>query len=220
MVEGVSARPVSTQSATASAEREVTLTGEPLGHRDRLISAMAASIQEKGYRDTTVADVVRLARTSRRNFYEHFEDRDACFLALFDATNQAMLQQIAHAAKPDASVETQVDNAVDAYISYVTAEPSLYASFVREMPGLGASGAQRGQLTLERFAEMLVELVADTRRAQPGVTARPLDMDTAIMIVGGLRELLIISLHQGRDMHEVRASVGRTIKAILAATIM
>ena len=38
----------------------------PTDRRDRLIDAMAASIEEKGYRDTTVADVVRLARTSRR----------------------------------------------------------------------------------------------------------------------------------------------------------
>ncbi len=58
-------------------------------HRDRLIAAMAASIEAKGYRETTVADVVRLARTSRRTFYEHFVDRESCFLALFDATNDA-----------------------------------------------------------------------------------------------------------------------------------
>ena len=178
---------------------------------------MAASIEAQGYRDTTVADVVRLARTSRRNFYEHFEDRDACFLALFDATNQSMLQQIAGAVDPDLPLDEQVDRAVDAYISSVTGQPALYSSFVRELPGLGEAGAVRGQATLERFAEMLVGLVDAGRRVQPGMTARPLDMDTAIIIVGGLRELLVISLQQRRDMRQLRASVGRTIKAILTA---
>src|SRR5690348_16174648 len=76
-------------------------TADPGGHRERLIAAMAASIVEKGYRDTTVADVVRLARTSRRSFYEHFEDRDACFLALFDTTNDVMMDEIAAAVHPD-----------------------------------------------------------------------------------------------------------------------
>ena len=61
--------------------------GEQPGHRERLIAAMATAIEVNEYRETTVADVVRLARTSRRSFYEQFEDRDACFLALFDATN-------------------------------------------------------------------------------------------------------------------------------------
>ena len=65
------------------------------GHRERLIDAMAESIQAKGYRETTVADVVRIAHTSRRTFYEHFEDREACFLELFDATNDQMMDEIA-----------------------------------------------------------------------------------------------------------------------------
>ena len=95
-------------------------TGEPLGHRDRLIAAMATAIEQQGYRDTTVADVVRIARTSRRNFYEHFDDRDACFLALFDATNDAMMHAIAAAVHPDRPLEEQVDAAVDAYIENVT----------------------------------------------------------------------------------------------------
>jgi AcrR family transcriptional regulator len=203
-------------STPAPAETPVPARdGGPAGHRDRLIAALAVSVREKGYRDTTVADIVRLARTSRRNFYEHFEDRDGCFLALFDATNQAMLEEIAAAVDAELTLDEQVDRAVDAYIANVTAQPALYASFMRELPALGEVGAKRGQATLERFAQMLVGLVDAGRRAQPDFQAPPLDMDTAIITVGGLRELLVISLYQGRDTRELRASVGPTIKAIL-----
>ncbi len=190
------------------------------GHRERLIAAMAVSIEEKGYRDTTVADVVRIARTSRRNFYEHFADREACFLALFDATNDAMMEQIADAVHPDRPLDQQVDSAVDAYIANVSAQPALYRSFVRELPGLGQAGADRGLATLERFAGMLVGFVDSGRRAQPDLGLRPLGMDTAIIIVGGLRELLVIALQRGRDMNELRASAGETIKAILNGTLL
>src|SRR6201995_1012564 len=108
-----------------STSRSEALAAEPTGHRDRLIAAMATSIEEKGYRDTTVADVVRIARTSRRNFYEHFADRQACFLALFDATNEAMMVQIADAVHSDQPLDDQVDHAVDAYIANVSAQPAL-----------------------------------------------------------------------------------------------
>lgn len=195
-------------------------SGEPVGHRERLIAAMATSIEEQGYRDTTVADVVRIARTSRRNFYEHFVDRDACFLALFDATNDAMMEQIAAAVHPDEPLEQQVDAAVDAYIDNVSRQPALYASFVRELPALGRAGADRGLATLERFAAMLVSLVESGRAVQPGIAARPLTMDTAIIIVGGLRELAVISLQRGRDVRELRAGAGSTIKAILAGALL
>jgi AcrR family transcriptional regulator len=202
-----------------SAAHHGALAAEPTGHRERLIAAMATSIEEKGYRDTTVADVVRIARTSRRNFYEHFADRDACFLALFDATNEAMMREIADAVQFDRPLDEQVDRAVDAYIDNVAATPALYRSFVRELPGLGQAGADRGLATLERFAEMLVGFVESGRQAQPEIALRPLAMDTAIIIVGGLRELLVIALQRGRDMRELRASAGETIKAILGGAV-
>lgn len=199
-------------------QREVA--SEPAGHRERLIAAMATSIKDKGYRDTTVADVVRIARTSRRNFYEHFEDRDACFLALFDATNEAMMNEVAAAVHPDWPLDRSVDAAVDAYIDNVSQQPELYASFVREMPGLGRTGAERGLATLERFAALLVALVDSGRAAQPELGARPLPMDTAITIVGGLRELCVISLQRGRDVRELRASAGATVKSILVGALL
>jgi AcrR family transcriptional regulator len=199
---------------------EPAVTLERLGHRERLIAAMAASIEQKGYRETTVSDVVRIARTSRRTFYEHFEDREACFLALFDSANDATIEQIAAAVRPDRPPEEQVDQALEAYIDSVLARPALYRSFVRELPGLGQAGADRQLAVIERFARLLVELVESGRRAQPEMGARPLTMDTAIMIVGGLRELAVISLQHGRDLRELRAAAGEPIKAILLGALL
>ena len=48
--------------------------------RRRLLDGLAESIVAIGYRNTTVADIVRLARTSRRTFYEHFASKEECFV--------------------------------------------------------------------------------------------------------------------------------------------
>lgn len=189
-------------------------------HRERLIAAMAASIEAKGYRETTVADVVRIAHTSRRTFYEHFDDREACFLALFDALNDATMEEIAAAVHPDNPLGEQVDHALDAYFDSILTQPALYQSFVRELPGLGQAGADRQTAVIERFARLLIGLVESGRREQPDIGLRPLTMDIAIMIVGGLRELAVISLQQRRDMRELRETAGQTVKAILSGTLL
>lgn len=176
---------------------------------------MAAVIADQGFRESTVADVVRIARTSRRTFYEHFEDRDACFLALFDATNDALMLSIAQAISPELTPEEQIDGALDAYIEAVADHPALYRSFVRELPGLGLAGAERQMAVIERFADLLVELVDSGRRAQPELGMGPLDRDAAIMIVGGLRELAVIALQRERDIRKVRGPASRTLRAII-----
>jgi AcrR family transcriptional regulator len=190
------------------------------GHRERLLAAMAASIEEKGYRETFVGDVVRLARTSRRSFYEHFSDREDCFLALFDATNEALIEQVAASVQPERPWDEQVDVAVGAYLDAVAARPALSHSFVRELPALGREGEGRQRAGIERFADLLVSLVESGRRVQPEVASHPLARDTAIIIVGGLRELMIIAAEQGRDVREVRPVAAQAVMAILDATVL
>jgi AcrR family transcriptional regulator len=180
-----------------------------------LIEAMAKSIERKGYRQTSVADVVRIARTSRRTFYEHFADRDACFLALCDATFDRLIERIAATFRPDAPWEEQVDVAVGVYIDGVAERPGLWASFAREVPGVGRAGVDRAQEVTERVATMLIALVESVRREQLDVVARPLPFDMAFVIVVGLRELTITALERGRDLEELRATASAIVKTIL-----
>lgn len=212
----MTSRPVSTQPPTPEPEA----ADERAGHRERLIAAMAQSIEEKGYRQTLVADVVRIARTSRRNYYEHFRDRDACFLAAFDDANADAIARIAAAVRPERPWEEQVDAALGTYLEVIMARPGLWQSFARELPALGRDGAARQRAAMARFAELLVGLVESGREAQPELYTSPLTTDLALIIVGGLRELVISATEQGRDLRELRPVAAQTVKAILQATVL
>lgn len=179
-------------------------------HRDRLLAGMAAAVAERGLQRTTVADVVRHARTSRRTFYEHFEDRDACYLALFDAAVDAQMAEVAAAVRPGAIGE-QVDRVIAAWLRSLAAQPDLSASFVRDLPALGQRGAARQHEVVERFAGLLVALAHD--REDVG----PLSRDMALMVVAGLRELVVTAVEHGRDVHELRPVATRLIRAVIAA---
>jgi len=51
--------------------------------KDRLSWSLVELIQEKGYDNTTVKDVVSRAEVSRSTFYAHFDDKDEMFLQHF-----------------------------------------------------------------------------------------------------------------------------------------
>src|SRR5436305_12472353 len=64
--------------------RSVTREDVELNHRERLYGATVAVTAGKGYAETTVTDVIRVAGVSPNTFYKYFEDKEACFLATLD----------------------------------------------------------------------------------------------------------------------------------------
>jgi len=193
-----------------------TLPKLPLSssHRDRLIAGLADSIRERGYRDTKITDIVAHARTSRRSFYEQFDDRDACYLALFDTTSDLLVTAVEASVDPTAPWQEQVDRALGTYVEAIAAEPELTVSFIRELPALGERGAARQRATIEVFARLLVRLVANESMQRSGV--EPVSLAKAVMLVGGLRELLAHTVEAGHDIGEVQAVAAEVIKGALA----
>ena len=53
--------------------------------RERLFAAMVATVSEKGYEATTVADIGELSGVSKSSYYEHFSDKQGGFLATVEA---------------------------------------------------------------------------------------------------------------------------------------
>jgi AcrR family transcriptional regulator len=54
--------------------------------RARILSAAARVVEELGYEGMSVARITSRAGVSRRTFYDQFDGREECFLALFDQT--------------------------------------------------------------------------------------------------------------------------------------
>src|ERR1039458_2605366 len=63
----------------------------------RLETAMVDSIGQKGYRATSVADVIARAGGSRETFYEHFDNKQECFLATYDVVWAQSRRRVARA---------------------------------------------------------------------------------------------------------------------------
>ncbi len=67
-----------------------------------MLRALAATVAEKGYPATTVAEVVDRAATSQRTFYEHFANKEEALLAALDSGSAQMLGTVAARLPPRA----------------------------------------------------------------------------------------------------------------------
>ena len=185
--------------------------------RQRLLDALEESIAEDGYPRTTVADIVRRARTSRRTFYEHFDSREACFVALLTEANAEQVRQISAAVDANAPWKSQVRQAIEAWISSGESRSSLMLSWIRDVPSLGdaARGLQRD--AMENFIEM-VRALADTGEFRAAGVG-PFSRQRIIMLLGGLQELTAITVEEGGRMSDVTDEAVDASIALLAPRV-
>jgi AcrR family transcriptional regulator len=66
---------------------------------ERLIEAMIATAARYGYGETSVARVVAHAGVSRATFYQHFADKEACFLAAYREVAQRVAVELKFAGE-------------------------------------------------------------------------------------------------------------------------
>src|SRR6202035_2450500 len=83
--------------------------------RERLLRAMASCTSELGYQGTTVGDVVRVARTSRSAFYEHFADKQQCFLEVYALMTAAFIAAALEAAASVESWQQKLERGIGTY---------------------------------------------------------------------------------------------------------
>jgi AcrR family transcriptional regulator len=185
----------------------------PDAFRGRLLEGLAQSITERGYRETTVADVVRNAKTSKRTFYDQFASKEECFIELLRANNENMIRGIRGAVDADADWTDQIHSAASAYVEHIAARPAITLSWIREAPALGAVSLPLHRIALGQFADMLIDLTDSPGFRRAGLP--PLTRPMAVILVGGLRELTALTVEAERDVREILGPTVSAAQAIL-----
>ncbi|MFW5473437.1 TetR/AcrR family transcriptional regulator [Knoellia sp. CPCC 206450] len=157
---------------------------------NRLIDALGTALVEQGLARTTVADVARIAGTSKRTFYEHFATKDEAFLALYDTRATRLVDAIsAVVTDPAAPIEEQVRGGVAAYLRFLAENPELARAHILESHALGELGLRARRALMDGHAAYLRELVDRARGHHPDL--RTLGEAESVAIVAGLTELTL-----------------------------
>ena len=181
----------------------------------RLMEGLAASIREKGLAGTQVSDIVRHAHASRRTFYNHFEDKEACFVELMTTLADAFLAEVDAAIDREAPIATQIEQAIDTYLSLVTGDPDLTSTFAS--PALGERTVLAQREGFERYAELIVAVVEGDSARDPRVA--PISIERAYMLVSGLHHTLVRALVRGEELGRVSAEFKAVMKLVLSGPV-
>lgn len=92
--------------------------------RERLLDATEVLIGEKGAARTTIEAIVKEAGVSSATFYEHFRDKEACFVAAFERAVEALRAEVRGALPSTGSREERVRTGLGALLAAVDAEPA------------------------------------------------------------------------------------------------
>lgn len=185
-------------------------------HRLRLLEGFAAAVSARGYASTTIADIVKNARVSKRTFYEYFADKEECFLALYDEAIDILIKGIERALRaPAASWQAQLDAGLDAYLTALEQNPPLTRACLLEIQAAGSRALELRLRGHAKFASLLRAFVERTRIEHPEL--RPLSMPMATAVVGGIDELLLVNVESGAKsrLTELRVTASELMRAVL-----
>jgi AcrR family transcriptional regulator len=93
--------------------------------RERLLAAIVEEAAGRGYRATTITEIVKRASVSTRDFYELFDGKEDCFLAAFDIVRDHVEDLVTSAAAAEGDWSHQVSAALRAALEFFAAEPDL-----------------------------------------------------------------------------------------------
>jgi AcrR family transcriptional regulator len=125
--------------------------------RSRLLAAAAATFDELGYEQTSVGRITTRARVSRRTFYELFDNREACLVALLDEVAGRVEGELEAADLEGLVWCERVRGGLWTILSFLDSEPVLARICVVQALHGGPPALERRERILARLAGVLDE---------------------------------------------------------------
>jgi len=154
--------------------------------RERLIAGLTAALYEVGYQKTTVSLIGQRAAVSKSDFYKHFQSKDECFFAAYEAAIAQIREQVlaACSAHEESEWSPRMQDGIAALLAFLASDPALASISLVE-------GLRAGRGIYDRYQAAVESFVPYLRRGAPrapGGGKVPAATDEAV--VGGIASLL------------------------------
>jgi AcrR family transcriptional regulator len=157
-----------------------------------MVDATIDVVGEKGYAELTVADVIKRAGVSRRAFYEHFSNREECFLATYDSIMTESSRAVARAFGEASGLPYNAQGAIEEVFKRALRRPDAMRVLMVEIGTAGPEGIMRR----ERLGVAYESSLRESLGLPPG--PGPIPNPVLRGVIGGLGAVLYSHVQSGR----------------------
>jgi AcrR family transcriptional regulator len=119
--------------------------------RERMLDATSRAVSELGYPALTVAAILERAGVSRKTFYEHFADKEECFLAAYDVVVEGLVRAVGEAYNREDTWREKIRAGLGEFLRFLAAEPNFARMCIVEVLAAGPSALQRRDGAMRMF---------------------------------------------------------------------
>jgi len=123
--------------------------------RERLVAAVAEACAEKGYAETSVAELAHRAGVSTATFYKLFAGKQECALEAHRELLARLLEEVDRACAAAGDRDGKVRAAVVTVLELFAADAPTARLLTVEILALGPAGSERHGAAIEAFASRL-----------------------------------------------------------------
>lgn len=154
--------------------------------RERLIAAMAEVCAERGYAESSVAEVAKRAGVSTASFYRQFKDKRECMLASFEELFGRLLAALEGTCEGTADAGARARAGARAAAALLAEDLPTARLLSVEIVAVAPEGVRAQHGAIERLAALL-------RGGEP-----PASVDAAWAVVAAMTALVARSLAEER----------------------
>ena len=158
-------------------DRELVVASQ----RTRLLEAVGRAVADKGYAGATIDDIVRGAGVSKKTFYEHFRDKEDCFLAAYEAAAGELFERVRAAQHEPGDWLERARAGIRAYLRWLAGDPALARVFLIEVAAAGPRAAACRERLRDRYAELTRDTERHARNERPGLPVLPDELVHALV---------------------------------------
>jgi AcrR family transcriptional regulator len=158
--------------------------------RGALMRAMARVVGEKGYRRTSVAELIADAESCHESFDRHFVGKQECFVAVQERVFETALVVVSEELDEELPWAERSSEALRLVLGLCRERPGLARVALVEAAAAGAAGRRCFLAGIERFAELA---------APEAELAAQLPPRAALLAVSGVAGLIGDELRRGAE---------------------